>query len=121
MLTIKNPRKDVHQFEFGEYKLVDGGLTSNDGSGNYDNSDERLYYEWSWYHTDDDVKFMVFLNREPVDGKYLVRIRQSKHLPEIIHETSIPLRWISDSQAFYNWMIVKIETYKFNGIAKIIL
>ena len=118
MLTIKNPRKDVHHetgYEYAGYKLIDGGLTSNDGSGNmklYDNSNECPYYEWTWIDTTLGNKFMLFLNRkaEPETyDKYHVRIFQSQKDTHI-YENFIQKELLTDPEDFYVWMIRKIIT-----------
>ncbi len=115
MLTIKNPRKDVHHetgYESACFKLIDGGLTSNDGSGNYDDSIECQYYEWTWRDTTLGDRFMLFLNRkaEPeMYNKYHVRIFQTKKDTHI-YENFIQKELLTNPEDFYEWMIRKIIT-----------
>lgn len=116
MLTIKNPRKDVHHetgYESACFKLIDGGLTSNDGSGNmkvYGNSNECPYYEWTWLNYINGDRFMVYLNREAHPefyNKYHVRIFQFKNDTHI-YENFIQKELLANSEDFYEWMIRKI-------------
>ena len=113
MLTIKNPRKDVHHetgYESACFKLIDGGLTSNDGSGNYDNSIECPYYEWTWMNYINGDRFMVHLNRKThpeFDNRYHVRIFQFKKDTHI-YENFIQKELLINPTDFYEWMIRKI-------------
>ena len=113
MLTIKNPRKDVHHetgYESACFKLIDGGLTSNDGSGKYDNSIECPYYEWTWMNYINGDRFMVYLNRKThpeFDNRYHVRIFQFKNDTHI-YENFIQKELITNPTDFYEWMIRKI-------------
>jgi hypothetical protein len=112
MLTIKNPRKDVHHetgYESACFKLIDGGLTSNDGTGTY-NPNECPYYEWTWMNYINGDRFMVYLNREThpeFDNRYHVRIFQSKKDTHI-YENFIQKQLLANSEDFYEWMIRKI-------------
>ena len=113
MLTIKNPRKDVcHQtgYESACFKLIDGGLTSNDGSGKYDGSIECQYYEWTWLNYINGDRFMVYLNREAHPefyNKYHVRIFQFKNDTHI-YENFIQKELLTNPTDFYEWMVRKI-------------
>jgi hypothetical protein len=113
MLTIKNPRKDVHHetgYESACFKLIDGGLTSNDGSGNYDNSVECQYYQWTWMNYINGDRFMVHLNRKThpeFDNRYRVRIFQFKNDTHI-YENFIQTELLTNPTDFYEWMIRKI-------------
>ncbi len=113
MLTIKNPRKDVHHetgYESACFKLIDGGLTSNDGSGKYDDSIECPYYEWTWMNYINGDRFMVYLNRKThpeFDNRYHVRIFQFKNDTHI-YENFIQKELLTNPTDFYEWMIRKI-------------
>jgi hypothetical protein len=113
MLTIKNPRKDVHHetgYESACFKLIDGGLTSNDGSGKYDGSIECPYYEWTWMNYINGDRFMVYLNRKThpeFNNRYHVRIFQFKNDTHI-YENFIQKELLTNPTDFYEWMIRKI-------------
>lgn len=113
MLTIKNPRKDVcHQtgYESACFKLIDGGLTSNDGSGKYDGSIECPYYEWTWMNYINGDRFMVYLNRKThpeFNNRYHVRIFQFKNDTHI-YENFIQKELLTNPTDFYEWMVRKI-------------
>ena len=130
MLTIQNPRKDVHHingFESGGYRLVDGGLS---GEGLDYLSPEAPYYTFFWSYGDELArKIKVRIQREPITDdpffikphdihysiRFYTKVENSPEWEEIWTDI-INRKDIIDSKKFYLKMIASIESLKNRGL-----
>lgn len=130
MLTIQNPRKDVHHingFESGGYRLVDGGLS---GGGLDHLSPEAPYYTFFWSYGDEPVrKIKVRIQRTPVTDdpnrisrygisygvQFYKKVNNSPTWEEIWKDI-INRNDIIDSKKFYLKMLASIEWLKKRGL-----
>ena len=126
MLTIQNPRKDVHHingFESGGYRLVDGGLS---GEGLDHLSPEAPYYTFFWSYGDELArKIKVRIKREPTTNnpdlikshgihysiRFYKKVENSPEWEEIWNDI-INRKDIIDSKKFYLKMLASIEWLK---------
>lgn len=130
MLTIQNPRKDVHHitgFESGGYRLVDGGLS---GEGLDYLSPEAPYYTFFWSYGDEPVrKIKVRIKRKPINRdpmfaklygvsygiRFYKKVDNSPTWEEIWTDV-INRKDIIDSKKFYLKMLASIEWLKDRGL-----
>lgn len=130
MLTIQNPRKDVHHltgFESGGYKLVDGGLS---GEGLDHLTSEAPYYTFFWSYGDELArKIKVRIKREPTTNnpdlikshgihygiRFYKRVENSPEWEEIWNDV-INRKDILIPEKFYLKMIASIESLKNRGL-----
>jgi hypothetical protein len=118
MLTIKNPRRDVHHdsgIVIGSFKLVDGGLCKR---GETASLLDNPYYSFYWSYNNEPRRFKCFLERKPIEGTtsiYKFEIYDSKGVggDSLIFSTSVGTNThLKDRIGFYTWMTNKIVMFK---------
>ena len=119
MLTIKNVRKDIGHdigYEFGAYKLIDGGLC-NEGSPSIL---QNPYYSFYWDCNGVHRRFKFLLDREPIEGKTSIyRIRLYDKTKKVmgtnkdwdVAQSKVGKALLKNKVDFYSYMIETIELY----------
>ena len=119
MLTIKNVRKDIGHdigYEFGAYKLIDGGLC-NEGSPSIL---QNPYYSFYWDCNGVRRRFKFLLDREPIEGKTSIyRIRLYDTTKRVkgttkdwdVAQSKVGKALLKNKVDFYSYMIETIELY----------
>jgi hypothetical protein len=131
MLTIKNPRRDVHHdtgIVIGSFKLVDGGLCNKEGGVSNGSSIDCDSYSFYWNYNNESRRFKCFLEREPIEGttsiyNFEIYDEGAKIQGKIgvngkaglIYATSVGTHThLKDRIGFYTWMTNQIV--KFMGV-----